>query len=259
LISELIRRRGVNLVTGLPRLTLMELRLFLREPLAVFFAVAFPVLLVGILGSVPGFRQPQQGLGGLRVIDVYVPITIAFVLVMLALSVLPTTLATYRERGILRRLATTPVRPIALLVAQMATSLLTALLTVGLVLAVARIAFGVELPKQPVAFVLTLFLGAAAVFAMGLVLAAVAPSAKAAQGIGTLLFFPTLFFAGLWVPIQAMPAALQRISDLTPLGATVQALQAASGGAWPRPLHLAVMAAYVVLLGLVAARTFRWQ
>jgi ABC-2 type transport system permease protein len=246
-------------MTGFPRLTLMELRLFLREPLAVFFAVAFPALLVGILGHVPSFRVPTRDLGGLRVIDLYVPIAATFVLVMLALSVAPTALATYRERGVLRRLATTPVRPVALLAAQMAMGLATAVFAVLLVLAVGRLAFGVALPRQPVGYALAFVLAAAAVFAMGLLLAAVAPSARSAQGLGSVLIFPVMFFAGLWVPRAAMPEVLHRISDFTPLGAGVQALQDAAGGAWPQPLHLAVMAAYVAVFGLLAARTFRWQ
>jgi ABC-2 type transport system permease protein len=246
-------------MAGLPRLTAMELRLFLREPMAVFFAVAFPALLIGILGSVPSFRQPQSSLGGLRVIDVYVPTAIAFVLVMLAMSSVPVTLATYRERGILRRLATTPVRPSTLLAAQMLMALLTAVVAVLLLLAVGRLAFGVPLPRQPLGFALALVLGAAAVFSMGLALAAVAPTARSAQGICTLLFLPLMFFAGLWVPRAVMPEALRHVSDLTPLGAGAQALQDATGGAWPQPLHLAVMAAYVVVFGLIAARTFRWR
>jgi ABC-2 type transport system permease protein len=246
-------------MAGLPRLTAMELRLFLREPMAVFFAIAFPALLVGILGSVPSFRQPQTSLGGLRVIDVEVPTAIAFVLVMLAMSSVPATLATYRERGILRRLATTPVRPTALLAAQMLMALLTAVFGVLLLLAVGRLAFDVALPRQPVGFALAFVLSAAAVFSMGLALAAVAPSARSAQGIGSLLFFPLMFFAGLWVPRAAMPGVLRHVSDLTPLGAGAQALQDATGGAWPQPLHLAVMAAYIIVFGLIAARTFRWQ
>jgi ABC-2 type transport system permease protein len=246
-------------MAGLPRLTLMELRLFLREPMAVFFAIAFPALLVGILGSVPSFRQPQTSLGGLRVIDVEVPTAIAFVLVMLAMSSVPATLATYRERGILRRLATTPVRPTALLAAQMLMALLTAVFAALMLLAVGRLAFDVALPKQPVGFALAFVLGAAAVFSMGLALAAVAPTARSAQGIGSLLFFPLMFFAGLWVPRAAMPGVLRHVSDLTPLGAGAQALQDATGGAWPQPLHLAVMAAYVIGFGVIAARTFRWR
>jgi len=246
-------------MTGLPRLTLMELRLFLREPLAVFFAVVFPALLVGILGSVPGFRQPLPSLGGQRVIDQYVPIAVTFAIVMLALSVAPSALAAYRERGILRRLATTPVRPAALLAAQLAMSLATAIFTVLLVLGVGRLAFGVGLPRQPIGYALGFVLAAAAMFAIGLLLAAMAPSTRSAQGLGSLLIFPVMFFAGLWVPRAVMPEVLRRVSDFTPLGAGAQALQDATGGAWPQPLHLAVMAAYLAVFGLLAARTFRWQ
>jgi hypothetical protein len=93
---------------GLPKLTFVETKLFLREPAAVFFALAVPLLLLVILGSIPGFRQPISDLGGLRVIDLYLPIIVAIALTTLGLSTLPTALATYRERGILRRLATTP-------------------------------------------------------------------------------------------------------------------------------------------------------
>jgi ABC-2 type transport system permease protein len=92
----------------LAKLTGTELKLFMRDPIAWFFAIAFPPLLLVILGSIPAFREPSEDLGGLRVIDLYVPIMVGFVLAMLAISVVPTYLATYREKGILRRLSTTP-------------------------------------------------------------------------------------------------------------------------------------------------------
>jgi ABC-2 type transport system permease protein len=192
-------------------------------------------------------------------IDLYVPIVIALVLAMLALSTMPTALATYREKGILRRLSTTPARPEALLGAQLLMSLAMALAVVIVAMAIGVAAFGTQAPRNPVGFVAALLLAAASLLALGLVVAALAPSGRAATGIGALLFYPFNFFAGLWVPRDAMPELLRRISDFTPLGAAVQALQDTLAGSWPRPLHLAVMATVAVAASLAAARWFRWE
>jgi ABC-2 type transport system permease protein len=70
----------------LRKLTLVELKLFLPDPASVFFALAFPPLLLVILGSVPAFRQPDPKAGGARVIDLYVPIVMGLVLAFLAFS-----------------------------------------------------------------------------------------------------------------------------------------------------------------------------
>ena len=118
------------------KLTRSEFRLLLREPMQLFWIFVFPSLLVVILGCVPPFREPSADLGGLRVIDLYVTIAIILTLASLALQVAPMALATYRERGILRRLATTPARPVALLGAQLVMSLLTAIGAVVLLLLV---------------------------------------------------------------------------------------------------------------------------
>jgi ABC-2 type transport system permease protein len=246
-------------MSGLMKMTWNEIRLFLREPVAVFFGVLFPSLLVVILGSIPAFRVPSKDLGGLRVIDLYVPISIALSLALLALTAMPSYLGTYREKGILRRLAVTPMPPARLLLAQLLTNLLMAIVAVALLIAVGRIAFDVAVPRQMVGYVVAFLLAAAALFAMGLLVAAVAPSGRSAPSIGLILYFPIMFFAGLYVPIAVMPPSLRRISDFTPLGAGVQALQDTAGGAWPQPLHLAVMAAYVIVFGVAAARLFRWE
>jgi ABC-2 type transport system permease protein len=246
-------------MSALSRLTRTELMLFLREPMGVFFAVAFPAILVGILGSVPGFRKPDPGLGGLRVIDLYVPIALALTLAMVALQVTPAALAGYRERGVLRRMSTTPVPPAFLLVAQVATSLLMAVVAGALVLGVGRFAFHVALPRQLAGYLVAFVLAAAALFAIGLFVAAVAPSGRSGNAIGTIVFFPVMFFAGLWVPREAMPAALRRVADLSPLGAGEHALHDAAVGLWPHAGQLAVLVGYVVVFGVAAARMFRWE
>lgn len=243
---------------ALRKLTLVEVKLFLRDPMAAFFALAFPPLLVVILGSVPAFREPSKDLGGLRVIDLYVPIVIAFALAMPALSGLPTYLASYRERGILRRLATTPVGAGRMVVAQMAMNLAVVVVIGAAVLAIGAAAFGTHMPRNPAGFAIAFVLAAAAMFGLGMLVAAVASSGRMATAIGMILFYPLNFFAGLWLPREAMPAVLRRISDFTPLGAGVQSLQDSITGAWPRPLHLAVMAAIAVIASL-AARWFRWE
>jgi len=124
-----------------------------------------------------------------------------------------------------RRLATTPVGPSRVLAAQLAVNLAVAVTTLIAMLAVARLAFGVALPRQAGGFVLALILTVAALLAVGLFLAAVAPSGRVANGIGAIAFFPMMFFAGLWLPRAEMPSALRDISNFTPLGAAVQALQ----------------------------------
>jgi ABC-2 type transport system permease protein len=241
------------------KLTQTELRLFLREPLTVFFTLLFPSILVVILGSIPAFREPADSLDGGRVIDLYVVIAIAMCLAMLAVQATPVVLATYRERGILRRISTTPARPVALLAAQLVTSLLSAVISVTLVLIIGRVAFDVPIPAEFGSFAIAFLLCAGAVFAVGLFIAAVVPSGKAANTVGTLLFFPLMFFAGLWVPREVMPAVIRRIADFTPLGAGERALHDVAAGGWINPLSLTVLVVYMLVFGLAAARLFRWE
>jgi ABC-2 type transport system permease protein len=99
----------------------------------------------------------------------------------------------------------------------------------------------------------------AALLGLGLLLAALAPSSRAASAISTLLFFPMMFFAGLWAPREAMSPLLRDVSDATPLGAAVGALQSATEGAWPSALHLLVLAVWAAVCAGLATRLFRWQ
>ncbi|HEY7432779.1 MAG TPA: ABC transporter permease [Streptosporangiaceae bacterium] len=253
------RREAKPAASAFRKLTASEFRLFLREKAAVFWGLAFPLVLLIIFGSIPAFKKPDKDLGGLTLLQAYVPILLALVLAMLAMQALPTILSGYRERGVLRRLATTPVGPARLLGAQLSVYAAVTVVSSILVLAVARIAYGVPLPSQVAGFVLAFALGLAALLGIGLIIAAVARSQRAAQPIGAILFFPMMFFAGLWLPIDAMPTALADISRYTPLGATVQALQDASTGQWPHPMQLLVLAGYAIVFAAAAVKWFRWE
>ncbi len=245
--------------SALLRLTLTELKLLTRERVRAALPVAIPLILLVILGSIPSLRQPRAVYGGESFIDLYTTVLVVFGLALLALTNMPMMLSDYRERGVLRRLQTTPIGPVRVLAAQLVADLSVAVIMVALLLVVARLGFGVPLPRQLGGFVLAALLAAAALMAAGLLVAAIAPTGRVARGIGALLFYPLMFFAGLWLPIPNMPAALQHVSHATPLGAAVPALTAAAEGSWPTALQLLTMAAWAVAFGLAAARFFRWE
>ena len=240
------------------RLLAVEARLAWREPVALVWGVGLPVVLVLIFGNISAFREVLPGSGGLTVLDAYLPVLVMVVLAMLGLVGLPVPLATYRELGVLRRMSTTPVHPSWVLGAQLVVNLAMAAVAVALVLGMGM-ALGAQLPSQALGFALALVLATATLFTLGLCVAAMARTARAAAALGNALFFPLAFFGGLWLPQPVMPEVLQRISGYTPTGAAVQAMTSTVQGSFPSLASLLVMGGYAVAFAVVAVRTFRWE
>jgi ABC-2 type transport system permease protein len=246
-------------MTVFTKITTTEFRLTLRDPLYAFFTLLFPVLLVVILGNVPTMQEAPPELGGLRVIDLYAGLALGMAIGIIGLQGLPSVLATYRERGILRRLATTPAAPPTLLAAQLVMNLVTVLVSMVLVYTVAILVFDVPFPQSPALFLLAVLLNCAGAFSIGLLLAAVAPTGKTANAIGTFLFFPLMFFAGLWVPRGLMPDMLEQVGDFTPFAAGQDLMTDALMGQSPDLLSITVLVAYLVICGVAAIKLFRWE
>jgi ABC-2 type transport system permease protein len=240
------------------QLARVEATLFARSAGAVIWTALLPVLAIIVLGAVPGTRHASRSFHGLSVLEVYLPILMIYVFLMSAVTLLPGVLAGYREKGILRRLSTTPVPPARLLGAQ---SLIYLSLgaVIDVVMLVIAIAFGAPAPRQFGGFVVALVLVALATLGIGAVITALASTERIANAAGLVTFFPLMFFAGLWVPRTKMGTPLRTISDYSPLGAGVRAVQDSLADHWPATAGLLVLAGYAVACGAVAARVFRWQ
>jgi ABC-2 type transport system permease protein len=243
----------------LAQLTRVEFKLFLREKVGPVWGVGFPILLLVIFGSIPSFKTVLDGSGGLTVLDTYIPVLVVMSLALLGFVSLPLTLVNYRERGILRRLETTPAGPLRVLGAQLIVNFGMAVITLVVLLVVARLAYDVPFPRQFGGWIITALFASAVVLAMGMFVASVGSTARAAAAIGNVLFYPMMFFSGLWLPIPAMPEVLQHVSHAFPLGAAWESFQQAALGHWPPVLALGTMAAWAVAFGVIAARFFRWE
>lgn len=236
-----------------------EARLFTREPGALFWIAVFPAVLLGILGLIPSFREADPDLGGRSAVDLYVSVGVLLGPIMAGIQAMPTVLSGYRERGILRRLRATPVRPRSILAAQVGLHAIAAAASSLLVIAVGRLAFGTPLPQNLPAYALGLALTLASTLALGAVITAVAPNTKTSTVISTLVLFPSMFTAGVWIPVQAMADWLRSIVSFTPLGAASEILNEASLGDWAQLGDAAVLLGWTAAFAVIAVRSFRWE
>lgn len=242
------------------KLTWVEAKLFLREPIGAFFALVFPVMLLLLFGSIYG-NDPAEIFGGYGTVDVMVPSYAGMIIGTTGIMSLTIAMAAYREQGILRRFRTTTMRPLTLLIAQ--TVVLFAVNVVGLLIlvVVGRLVYGLHFLGNPVTMLLALLLSSVAFFALGFVLAGLAPTARTAQIVAMVLFYPMIFLSGTGIPREIMPAAVQRFSEYLPLTHVVTLLRGLwLGDAWSQHLREIYILLGMAVVGLaVSAKTFRWE
>jgi ABC-2 type transport system ATP-binding protein len=241
------------------RLVGTEWRLAVRNPAGLVWGLGLPLLLLILFASLPGTTKPDKNFDGLSFFQIYLPVLVALSLALLSLVALPLPVTSYRELGVLRRMRTTPVPPSWLLGAQLLLDLVMLSFVAALVVIGGGLSSGAHLPRQVPGFLLSFAMATVTMFAIGLWVAAIARTQRAAGAIGGALLYPMLFFAGVWVPQQVMPSGLRDVSQLTGLGAAVDAMQSSIDGRFPPALPFLVMVVWTAAFSWFAVRMFRWE
>ena len=245
---------------GFTQLAVVNLKLLVREPITVFFTLAFPVMLVLIFGAMYG-NEPAAIFGGYGSMDVSMPGYTALILGSVGLLTVAINTSSYRESGVLRRFRATPLRPVTYIAADVAGTLVMMLAGMVPLLLAGRLIYDVRFEGQPVSVFLAVLLGGLAMFSVGYLIASLAPSARSAQVIGMAIFYPMLFLSGAGMPLEIMPATIRRIADFLPLTYVVKLLRGLwFGETWGQ--HLLETAVLLGILGIctaLAARFFRWE
>lgn len=251
----------MNALTALIR---SEATLLTRNPTAIFMALLFPTALLLLQGLViPGTGEAIGGddpdFAQLRAIDLFIPIALTVALGSVTLTNFPSAIGGYREKGVLRRLATTPVGPQRVLIAQVVISGLSLMMGAAIAVFSAMTVLNAQPPRSLLLVVAIFGLAAVQMLCIGSLIAARASTAQNANGIGMLIFFGCLFTAGVWTPGPLMAEPLREISGFTPLGAASQSLTAAWYGHAVSLVQIAVMVVWTIPLLIIAVRTFRWR
>lgn len=246
--------------TGLWRLTWLEIKIFVREPLGVIGTVGVPVLIFLVLGRIAA-RDPAGTPAGPAFITVDLPILVSILIALSAVLSLVTIVSIYREGGILKRLRATPLRPGTILTAHVLVKLLFTAITLAAMVLAGRRYYHAGVDAPLVSFALALLFVTLSIVSIGFLIASVVPTARFAQPIGTLIFYPMLGLSGLFVPIDRLPPMLQTIARALPLGYGVSLLRGIwRGEGWlAHAGDVAALAVIVLVCAAVSAKVFRWE
>lgn len=240
------------------KLTWVELKLFTREPFAVIFTFAFPLIVFIVL--INSFQPEEGGFGGFGEADpsdYYLASYVGVVIAAVGLIALPVHIATYRERGILRRFRASSLAAWTIVGAHAVVGLLMAIASSVALILFGWIVYDAELPDSPGLTVIGFLVGTVTLLALGVVLGLVTRNARAAQAVGMMLFFPMFLMSGAGPPRDIMSGGMRAVSDVLPLTWVVRSLQdpwLGNGMDWTWPGILLVL-----LIGAIAIsiRLFR--
>ena len=242
------------------KLSWIELKVFLREPMGAFGSIAVPVLLFLVFGQL-AWGEPDLPNEITTFLAAGLPI---FATILIALSNVLSLIAIisiYREGGILKRLRATPLRPQVILTAHVVVKLLlTAVTLFFLVLVGKQFALG-QIEVRPLSFAVAMAISMVSILSIGFVIASFVPTARFAQPIGAVIFYPMLVFSGLFFPLSELPRSLEIVAYFLPLTHAAELLQGMwAGAAWSAHWgNVAALVINLVVCVLVSGKIFRWE
>jgi ABC-2 type transport system permease protein len=245
---------------ALTKYTWTEIKLFLRQPIGAFFTLVFPLMILFLFGSLHG-NDPLPEYNGYGTVDVSVPAYIGMIIGTTGIMVLTVTMSSYREKGVLRRLRATPLRPQVILIAQVVVIFMMTTAGMLLLIMAAKLVYNLRFDGNPLSVFLAFTLGSLSFFSLGFVLAAVMRTARTAQVVGLVILYPMIFLSGAGFPLELMPDGIRKISNFIPLTHVVTLLRGLwIGDTWS--MHTTEIMVLVILLGvgvLISAKTFKWE
>ncbi|PWT79669.1 MAG: ABC transporter permease [Blastocatellia bacterium] len=249
------------MLRGLWRLTWLEIKIFMREPLGVIGTVGVPVLIFVGLGRLLGPRVAGDSPDVPRFVSVDLPIFSSMLISASAVLSLVAIMAIYREGGILRRLRATPLRPHTILTAHVTVKLLFTMVTLVLMVLAGRRYYPVPATVPLLSFTVALLFSTVSILSLGFLIASVVPTARFAQPIGTLILYAMLGLSGLFVPIALLPPWLQVVARVLPLTYAVSLLRGVwHGEGWSSHAgDVAILMLMFCVFTATSAKVFRWE
>jgi ABC-2 type transport system permease protein len=246
---------------GLWKLTWVELKIFLREPLGAIGTILIPVAIFVFVGRALGPKVSSANLPANSFVGVGLPVLASLFISISAVLSLVTIISIYREGGILKRLRATPLRPQTILSAHVIVKLLLTAATIALMVAAGKRYYPVGIQVPFVKFALALLIATCSILSIGFLIASIVPTARFAQPIGAVIMYPMLAVCGLFAPIAILPPVLRMVSKFVPLTYAVSLLSGMwKGDAWALHLGdlLALTTVFVVCVAL-STKVFRWE
>jgi ABC-2 type transport system permease protein len=249
------------MIRALVKLTWLEIKIFVREPLGVFGSVGIPVLvfvlLTRLLGRSVTATPRQPGWPG----DSFVPVLTAILIALSAVVSLIAIISIYREGGILKRLRATPLPPVVILTAHVLVKLIFTAITLVAMLLAGRRYFPPDAHVNAISFGAALVFTTWAILSIGFVVASVVPTARFAQPLATMTVYPMLGVSGLFYPLDRMPALLQTIAKVSPLTYAVSLLDGIwKGESWlAHGTDVAALVLTFVVCTAISVKVFRWE
>lgn len=249
-----------SLLNSLYKMTWVEAKLFLREPMSAFFTLIFPLLYLFLFGAISG-NQPTPQFGGQRTIDASISGLTAAIICIAGLMSTTMTMSTYREKGVLRRLQTTPISPLVVLAAQVLVVFSMTLLGMLLLIAAGVLFFQVRFTGNGFSLLAGFILSSLSFFGIGFILASLMPTVRSAWAVGMVLLYPMLLLSGAFFALEILPVGVQRVAAFIPLTYVVKLLRGLwMGEAWSSHLlEVGVLSVMLVVGVAVSAKTFRWE
>jgi ABC-2 type transport system permease protein len=247
------------MLRGFWKLTWVETKVFVREPMGFVGTVGIPVILFLVLGRM--LRVGRLGVAPAAAVPFNVAILAALLIALGSVQSLVVIIAIYREGGILKRLRATPLSPVTILSAQVGVKLAFALLSLGLLVLAGKRVFPGVMHVNLLSFAGALLLSTLSILSLGFVLAAVVPTARFAQPIGTAVLYPMVALSGLFYPLDQLPRALRIVALGLPTTHAVALMQGIWDGSGWRAHWLNAVALILLFAVFTVSSTkvFRWE